>query len=324
TPFEPEELSDNGPPPETLGPLLAPSCSATLEVQSGICDQPPRSQSFTGRTTRFDLLPPNRGLERVANLELERSEFHIRFASEVFACGQDFDSIRSATGFLAVNAERFHPTVFRPQQPVTITLKNLPYATMPRLFVFDGFAETPESVINQGQNCAASSRCFNLAFDSVAHTLTFQANGFSSYATSEAQETDGTGTNQLKLRCPGGLVVQETATVSVFNVQNGVPKCVSNSGFSVIGNGSAQENTFLSCDSLSGRHAYAVNTSQSGHYVVSAQLDGQLGQCEFEVVGRAPTPTPELHAWLIVLMALAAFGWARNARSGKVNGPPHA
>ncbi len=307
------------PPLNPDAPSMAPSCSATLDVQSGFCDVLPRAQTFSGRTTRFHLLQPNGGLERVANLELERYEFRLRFGSDVFACGQDFDSIRASTGFLAVDSGRFHSTFSQPVQPVTITLKNLPYAQMPHLFVRDDVADSPESVIRQGQNCVSSARCFNLAFNPTAHTLTFQANGFSSYATSEAVNDDpiaGKAMNELKLRCPAGLIVEENTTVSVFFTPNGVPTCV-NQGMRIqaIGNNTPQPVTFISCDSQNGQHRFSVDTSEGGSYRVNAEFGKYQSQCVFDVVGRAPTPTPELPVWLALVAASLAFSLARSSKA---------
>ncbi len=171
-------------------PVPPLSCQAALTVTPGTCNTPPLAGSFLpDESTRFDQLPPG-DLESVPNLVLARPDFRIQYASDVFACAQDFDGgIRSRVGFLAVDATRFHSTVYRPAAPITITLRNLPYNQVPRLFVLDEFADAPDPVFQRGQNCADIGRCTNLQYDSIGRTLTFQTTGFSTYATQDASAT---------------------------------------------------------------------------------------------------------------------------------------
>ena len=295
------------------------ACRVVLNVSTSLtrCNLLPRSSRFSTGSTDFSAVLNQFGhLEAVPNLRLERPDVRLAFGSDVFACGQDFDSIRADPGFLAVDAERFHSTFSRPAQPITVVLKNLPYTQMPRLFVRDGFADTPEDVLRYGQNCVSSARCFNVVFDAAARTLTFQSNGFSSYATTDADskppDISGQSTNQLKLRCPTGLVVEENATLSAFFTPDGRATCV-NQGMQVraIGNGTSQPVTYVSCDAQNGRHRFVIDTSEGGAYQVSAEFGQYQSQCIFDVVGRAPTPTPELSEVLVLVAALCAFGLVR-------------
>ncbi len=300
---------------------------------SSLCRNPPKLDSFGGGTTFVQgLLDANRFLDLkfVSNFVLERpGQFRIFFANPVDVCGVDFDSlVRSDNGFVSLDGSRLPPSIASAGR-VTVVLPDLPPSLSYRLKVLDGFPQGREEVLSGGVLCTAL-RCSSVSF--AGRQAVFDVTGFSGFAAepssapspfvnpsvdpsaspsvspsgddvSGASLSDG-----LAVRCPQSLVVEQNATVSVFNVQGGVPVCASGLSLFVAGNGSSQSSTLLGCEPFLGRHVFSVNTSESGLYAVTAMLDGRTDVCGFEVVGRAPTPTPELPVWLALAVILAS-GW---------------
>lgn len=171
------------------GPITTPfSCTASLDILPGVCTTPPIVRTFGEDSTRFESIALDQ-LERVQNLVLARPDARIRYGTEINACGQDFDGgIRTSPGFLAVDSGRFHNTISQPITPVAVTLRNVPGTQAPRIFVLDEFADRPSSVIQRGADCATLNRCTNTQFDAQAHTVTFLASGFSSFAAESATD----------------------------------------------------------------------------------------------------------------------------------------
>lgn len=321
-----------GPFSNTL-PVTPISCQADLTVTPGACTTPPRFASFSGETTRFDLLPPE-GLEKVSNVVLARPEFKIQYASDVFACAQDFDGgIRSGIGFLAVDSARFHTTVARPAGGVTITLRNLPYTQMPRLFMLDEFADAPATVLQRGQDCTTNGKCSNLQFDAARRTLAFQTNGFSSYAASNSQTDVVTPTPGLTvtpapcsgdtcltasssnpqtvrfiLDCPLPQLGQNLTRASAFLYVNGTPFANSTMALQYELNQTyAFQTGPVLTNPATGQHNFIIDTRYGGTYRLIAASDAwNSNECRLDVFEQESTPIPELSDWAILVVFLAA------------------
>ncbi|MBI2445817.1 hypothetical protein HYV43_05500 [Candidatus Micrarchaeota archaeon] len=127
---------------------------------------------------------------------------------------------------------------------------------------------------------------------------------------------DQRASNGLKIRCPVGVVAEENTTVSAFYTPDGVPACVGAAmTVTAYANQTYQAVSYRSCDPATGLHRFTINTTQGGSYDVTARYGSFQSRCAFDVVGHAPTPTPELSGWLVLAAALAAFGLARKGRT---------
>lgn len=220
---------------QAVPPAPTFSCSIPLTVTNGVrCNTLPTHANFPGQTTDFAAVLQSLGhLEAVPNMVLDNAQVKLTYVSPVRACGQDFDgAMRTAPGFIAVDSSRFNETITHPVLPLTITMKNLPYAQMPKLLVFDGYANDTAQVRNQGSDCVTLNRCTNLAYDFTTHTLTFQTAGFSSYATQDSS-TPTTGNDaQFITQTPPPATMNpgQTVSVSLTFKNNGSSTWVDNDG----------------------------------------------------------------------------------------------
>ncbi len=305
---------------------LGPFCDL-FQTNPGPCRTPPSLTRFGGSTTNIAgiLSNPSADLRSISNFALELPNgFKLSYRSAVDVCAQDFDNqVAFGPGFFALNDSNLSTSLVRPSQPVSVILNYPPTITRPVLLYATGFHRTAAEILQNAQVCPPT-KCQNVAF--VNGKAIFDAASFSSYIVTQENSnpspspsvnpSPGTPSNEIKARCPVGLVVEENTTVSVFFTPNGVPTCV-NQGMRIqaIGNNTPQPVTFISCDSQNGQHRFSVDTSEGGSYRVNAEFGKYQSQCVFDVVGRAPTPTPELPVWLALVAASLAFSLARSSKA---------
>ncbi|MBI5226904.1 hypothetical protein HY994_06775 [Candidatus Micrarchaeota archaeon] len=312
---------------------------------STLCRKPPNLSRFGGATTNVAgiLSNPSAELKSVNNFALEATGgFKLSYRSAVNLCGQDFDSnVAFGPGFFALNDSNLSASLVSPAQPVSVVLNYPTTIKRPTLLYATGFHRTAAEILQNAQVCPAT-KCQNVAF--VNGRAIFDAASFSDFIVNDSNPTVTPTptpcptncpsptpppsvsptfgvfqTSEMQARCPGGLVVDENITVSVFYVPGGVPTCVNQAmQVQVVGNNSPQTVKFQTCDPLNGQHVFLINTSASGNYQFSASAYGMSAQCSFTVVGRAPTPTPELPVWLVLVAAVGAFVAARRAGRRKV------
>lgn len=295
-------------------PLVGFSCNMSLNVTPAPCRILPTRARFSGQTTDFASVLQSVGhLEAVPDMVLDNADLNVSYLSPVFACGQDFDgNIRTASGFLAVDSERFDPTFSHPGQPVTIVMKNIPGTEVPPLMVVDGFANSPADVFQFGQDCVAASRCKNVLFDPTAHTLTFQTTGFSSFAAG--------GDNSIKeslflppavrflLDCPLPELGQNLTKASAFLYVNGTPATNQTMALEYTLNSTfAFETQPIFVDPETGRHDFILDTRYDGRYRIAAQ-SGNLtsNDCRVDVFQTQSTQLPDIHPGILVLVFLSA------------------
>lgn len=320
-----------------------PGCSGSPSpspTPSPLCRTAPRLSRFpgTGTTNINNLLSnPLAELKSVNGFALDApGSVKITYLSGVNVCNQDFDSnVAFGPGWFSFNDAALDSTLVRPSRigsaVATVILSFPPTITRPQVRYASGFHNDPVQILQNAQPCPPT-QCQNIAF--LNGKAIFDAASFSDYiVTNEETPTPSINpltsptpnpsgspsptppltppatTNELKIRCPVGIVVEENTTVSVFFTPQGLPSCV-NQGMQIqaIGNNTSQNTKFISCNSKNGQHVFSVNTTASGKYKITAQYAGILDSCNFDVVGRAPTPTPEISPILILAAALIGFG----------------
>ncbi len=282
---------------------------------SALCRTPPKMTRFDGSTTNLNpiLADPFAELKTVQGFVLDApSSFKLSYRTPVDVCNVDFDgAIADGQGFIAIDSTKLPDSLTRPAQPVTVIMRNLPALATPAIYVADGFVPNRAQIISKGAVCPPS-KCGSVTF--AGNQAVFEAASFSSFAAGELPADSATPTpaaagiqTAIKLRCPNTLVIEEIANVSAFYYQDGQPKCVNPAlTLIVIGNNSPQDSKFIKCDPATGQHSYSVNTTEGGAYAITAKFQAVASECSFRVIGRAPTPTPELPAIAALAAALAA------------------
>lgn len=325
-------------PLPTPTPFVSPTPSPT---PNPLCRTLPRLSKFAGAsTTRLDTLLTNplAELKQVNGFTLETSSgFKAIYRTAVDVCDQDFDANAAfGPGWLSFNHAALHESLVRPTQPVSVILAYPSSIRNPALYYAAGVFSDPAQIRQSGQVCPPS-QCRNVVF--LNGKAIFDAASFSSYAVDEASATTPTPSpsvqvsvspspgvskanpaesNELKIRCPAGVVAEDNTTVSAFYVPKGIATCVgAGMQVSAFANASYQGVTYVSCDAATGMHRFVINTTAFGTYQVNAKAGSLEAQCQFDAVGRTPTPTPELSEWLILAAALLAFGMVHSHRAKK-------
>ncbi len=307
--FDPQDPKDRSPIPI--------SCRAVLNVSPSLnrCNLLPRISKFSTGSTDFAAVLDQLGhLEAVPNLVLIQPDARLQYASDVFACGQNFDDgIRSAPGFLAVDSTRLHENFTHPAVPVTITLSNLPYTQTPTLYVLDGFAPDAQTVIQNGRDCVTANRCQNVQYDAQTHTLSFQTNGFSSYATTENSKRSEENpplpaSVRFILDCPLPQLGQNLTRASAFLYLNGTPAADPSMVLAYDLNESYGFDAYpVLVNPATGRHDFIIDTRFGGTYHLQAESGNWTSNaCSLDVFEQESNPIPELSEWLILAVFLAA------------------
>lgn len=309
--FDPQDPKTRGPIPLFCRTVLNVSPSATR------CNLLPRISKFSTGSTDFAAVLNQFGhLEAVPNLALVQPNARLQYASDVFACGQDFDGgIRTASGFLAVDSDLLHDSLIHPNVPVSITLPNLPYTRTPKLYVLDGFASDSRTVIEEGRDCVTANRCHDVQYDVPTHTLTFKTDGFSSYATDDAAGNLPVNGNQTLpetvrfiLDCPLPQLGQNLTRASAFLYLNGTPAADPSMVLAYDLNESYGFDAYpVLVNPATGRHDFIIDTRYGGTYLLEAESGNWTSNaCSLDVFEQESNPIPELSEWLILAVFLIA------------------
>jgi len=321
-------------PTPTITPTPTPSITPTPVP---LCRTPPRIAKFGGSsTTNINSLLSNplAELRSVNGFTLDApGAFKATYRSAVRICGQDIDAnVTFGPGWFSINHDALDSSLVRPTQPISVILSYPSTIRNPAIYYAAGVFSDAAQIRQNGEVCPPT-QCRNVAF--VNGKVIFDAVGFSSYTVDEepaatptiqatASPTESTEpsaspqatlgpmseeSNELKIRCPVGIVAEDNVTVSAFYTPDGAPTCVGTAlQVTAFANGSYQGVTYQSCDSGTGLHRFVINTTATGTFQIAARYDRLQAQCTFDAVGRTPTPTPELSEWLILAVGLAAFG----------------
>ncbi|MBW2979781.1 right-handed parallel beta-helix repeat-containing protein, partial [Candidatus Woesearchaeota archaeon] len=118
--------------------------------------------------------------ENVTNLTLATSDGKIEFGEEygVNTSREDYNTnVKLGFGFVSANSSALDKSF---NHSVTITLENVWYSGIPKIYYADGFYSSREEIIANGKECDI---CHDISYDPVNGRLTFTAEHFSGFGT---------------------------------------------------------------------------------------------------------------------------------------------